>query len=1103
MFSPKTIIHYIFFSIFIICFANSADSSQKTVKVALPKNPPLVFCDSKGEAKGIFPDLLRHIAKAEGWKIQYEPCAWNECQQKVQDGRLDLIMSIAYTEERAERFDFTGEPVFNNWACIYRKPGSHIESVVDLRGKSIAAVKGNIHTREFANILNNFNIQSHIVYVNDYPDVFRLIDLEKVDAGVVNRVNGMKYRKKFKAEKTPVIFNPVELLFAVTKGKNPDIRSAVDKHMRDLKNNKDSVYYHILNQYFGTTGKAAFPQWLIWLLAAALLILLTVFVMNIILRFRFKQKTVELNDTHRKLEQKIRESTALLKASRYGMKYHKFNEACTAIFDSCKSQVGATSGYVAMLSENGMENEVLFLDSGGLSCTVDPSLPMPIRGLREQSYQKKETVYDNDFANSKWTELMPQGHVRLDSVLFAPMLIHDQAVGLIGLANKPGGFNEDDIRIVSAFSDLAAVALMNSMNLDALEKSEKKYRRLVDNLQTAVVVHAPDTSIILSNALAEEYLGLSKDRMTGKTAVDPEWHFIYESGERIQIKDYPINQVISTGKPLENFTVGVRRPDIENITWAFVSAFPEFDGQNKLYQVVVTFIDISERKKTEQEFQRAKEAAEDISQAKSEFLANMSHELRTPLNAIIGFTEVLYPLIADETQKVYLEAIKSGGRDLLTLINDILDLAKIEAGKMKIDYEPVDSHAVFDEVGTMFSRDMSEKDIDFIKEISHKIPHTLLLDEARLRQVLFNLVGNAFKFTEKGFVRLCAEKIQNKDQPEQCDIVITVEDTGIGIPHKFRDGIFEAFRQHDSRSTRKYSGTGLGLAITKRLVEMMNGTITVKSELNKGTRFEIIFRDVSVAKPPARNETRILPGHVPAGQPTILAADDSRLNRNLLKAHLRDTCFKIIEAEDGEEALVLTEKHRPDIILMDLRMPKTDGYEATSRIKADENLKHIPVIALTADLADNDKEKIRQTGFEAFLVKPFKAPALLDLLSQFIPFSEKLQAEPDSDMLPVAEFPEILEKLPGIIEQLENEFMELWQNVCRHETFDEIEEFGRQINESGKAWSLAVLEKFGADLIFYAGHFDIDNIKTVLDSYPTIIENMREFLAKTQRRKDG
>ncbi|MCP4104077.1 MAG: hypothetical protein GY749_00830 [Desulfobacteraceae bacterium] len=137
------------------------------------------------------------------------------------------------------------------------------------------------------------------------------------------------------------------------------------------------------------------------------------------------------------------------------------------------------------------------------------------------------------------------------------------------------------------------------------------------------------------------------------------------------------------------------------------------------------------------------------------------------------------------------------------------------------------------------------------------------------------------------------------------------------------------------------------------------------------------------------------------------------------------------------------------------------------------------MIALTADLADNDKEKIRQTGFEAFLVKPFKDPALLDLLSQFIPFSEKPQAEPekpDSDMVPVAEFPEILEKLPGIIEQLENEFMELWQNVCSHETFDEIEEIGRQINESGKAWSLAVLEKFGADLIFYAGHFDIDNI---------------------------
>jgi len=429
MFHPKTIILYIFFPI-VICFANPAASAKRVVTVALPKNPPLVFCDDKGETKGIFPDILGHIAKAEDWEIQYEPCNWNECQQNLQNGRIDLIMSIAYTKERAERFDFTGESVFNNWACIYQKPGSDIESVIDLQGKSIAAVKGNIHTRKITDLLGSFNIQSQIVKVGDYPDVFELIDQGKVDAGVVNRVNGMKYGKKYKAEKTSVIFNPIELLFAVTKGKNADIRSAIDKHMHELKSDKDSVYYHILNQYFGAAGKAMFPQWLKWVLATAAVILLTVFVMNLILSLRFKQKTAEMSHARDNFEKRVGEISALLNASRGIIESNDFNKASRAIFDSCKSLVGATSGYVAMLSEDGMENEILFLDSGGLPCSVDPSMPMPIRGLREQAYLKKETVYNNDFANCEWTEFLPEGHMGLDNILFAPLLVQDQAVGL-------------------------------------------------------------------------------------------------------------------------------------------------------------------------------------------------------------------------------------------------------------------------------------------------------------------------------------------------------------------------------------------------------------------------------------------------------------------------------------------------------------------------------------------------------------------------------------------------------------------------------------------------------------------------------------------------
>ena len=199
----KYISHSLFFLLTVFCvFTSPANSSERIIKVSLSKNPPLVFTDDKGEAQGIYIDVIKHIAREEEWTIQYVACKWHECQQKLQNGDIDLLMSIAYTEKRAQKFDFTEESVFNNWAYIYREPGSNIESIVDLEGQKVATVKDNIHSKGFVKALKSFNIQSEIIEVSDYPDVFRLIDEKKVSAGVVNRLNGLKYEAEFKPEKT-------------------------------------------------------------------------------------------------------------------------------------------------------------------------------------------------------------------------------------------------------------------------------------------------------------------------------------------------------------------------------------------------------------------------------------------------------------------------------------------------------------------------------------------------------------------------------------------------------------------------------------------------------------------------------------------------------------------------------------------------------------------------------------------------------------------------------------------------------------------------------------------------------------------------------------
>ena len=220
-----------------------AFAQQNLLKVSLSKNVPLVFSDENGEAQGIYVDIIEHIAEEEGWTLQFVPCTWQECQQFLADGTIDLLMSVAYTEERAQKFDFTTTSVFNNWAYIYRHPGSQIESIADLQGKAVATVSGNILSQGLRDLLVSFDIQSDVVEVEDYPDVFRLVEEGTVAAGVANRLNGFKFEQQFNVEKTSIVFHPIELLFATAKGKNMNVREAIDRHLSELKADSSSMYY--------------------------------------------------------------------------------------------------------------------------------------------------------------------------------------------------------------------------------------------------------------------------------------------------------------------------------------------------------------------------------------------------------------------------------------------------------------------------------------------------------------------------------------------------------------------------------------------------------------------------------------------------------------------------------------------------------------------------------------------------------------------------------------------------------------------------------------------------------------------------------------------
>jgi PAS domain S-box-containing protein len=618
----------------------------------------------------------------------------------------------------------------------------------------------------------------------------------------------------------------------------------------------------------------------------------------------------------------------------------------------------------------------------------------------------------------------------------------------------------------------------------ALRESEEKYRRLIENMSDIVYVLDMSGGIVYVSPVVSAVAGFRPEEIIGRHMTE----FVHP--EDLPVLYEQFHKAI-TGQKADIVEYRLYKKNRE-FFWARTSAIPNFNnGIIENVQGILT--DITDLKQTEEELRKAKEAAEAANRFKSDFLSNMSHEIRTPMNAILGFTELLSSLIEDRQQKSYLEAIQSGGKSLLTLINDILDLSKIEAGKLDIRYEPVNPHDIFNDIRQIFEIRLFEKHLEFITDISPNIPESLLMDEVRIRQILINLIGNAVKFTESGYVKISATC---KMQRATCDLMITVEDTGIGVPPESQGRIFEAFMQQEGQSAKKYGGTGLGLAITKRLVEMMNGSIVLESEPGRGSIFRIMLRDVAISRTvsqaaePKPTDT----GNFIFSPATILVADDVNMNRFLIKALFKNTDIRIIEAEDGRQAVSITEQYLPDVILMDISMPVMDGYEATKQIRCNPALKHIPVIALTARAMTQEKEKIMSAGFDGYLTKPVQRAELFDGLSRFIPYTEKsvtcavLRAESNAQRL----LPKTIEKLPEIIGRLENEFDPLWKTARESGNFADIEDFASRIKAFGEQYSSESFIALGKNLLIHVSNFDIDNIETALNSYLKLIEVMKK-----------
>ena len=501
----------------------------------------------------------------------------------------------------------------------------------------------------------------------------------------------------------------------------------------------------------------------------------------------------------------------------------------------------------------------------------------------------------------------------------------------------------------------------------------------------------------------------------------------------------------------------------------------------------------------EQRIQERTAQLDAANKAKSEFLANMSHEIRTPMNAVLGYAELLGFMLEDSTQRNYIESIKSSGRSLLTLINDILDLSRIEAGKLELQFEYVNSQSFFSEFERIFSLRLSEKGLKFILEISSGTPAGIYIDDARLRQIILNLIGNAVKFTERGSIKLKVYTenpqiiIYSKEKTEEfIDLIIEVTDTGIGISQELQEEIFNPFVQGQGQNVKKYGGTGLGLAITQRLVQLMNGTINLDSKLNRGSSFIIKIPGVSYLRDfeKSTGEIHLDPADILFEKATILVADDVEHNRKYLIDALSKANIKIVEATDGQEAFSLAKKIVPDLIITDIRMPVLDGFDLLNKLKNDNELKHIPVIAYSASVMKAQKERIQASEFAGLLIKPVQVTELYLELMNNLPY-KSIKAPESEQSVSEINFTEEISDLPGLIHSLDTQFKDAWMTFGIRQPIDEIIEFGRQLEKLGKNHNATIITKYGDELIIAADNFNIEAILNLLRQYPGFIELLK------------
>jgi signal transduction histidine kinase/CheY-like chemotaxis protein len=515
---------------------------------------------------------------------------------------------------------------------------------------------------------------------------------------------------------------------------------------------------------------------------------------------------------------------------------------------------------------------------------------------------------------------------------------------------------------------------------------------------------------------------------------------------------------------------------------------------NNFYSVLQRIEVENQIKEKQQYLLEAKEAADQANAAKSRFLANMSHEIRTPLNAVLGFSQLLSNQLEHPEMVEYANSITSSGKSLLSLINDILDVSKIDAGKFELNNAFFDVRRFFTEVEHIFALMVRKKNLDFLIQVDDFLPRLMYLDEVRLRQVMINIIGNAVKFTDEGFIKVHVfhkDKNPSETKHKNCDLVIEVIDSGIGIDQEFQKSIFNPFEQGKMNDLNKYGGTGLGLAISNNIVALMNGQIRVESSPGKGTKFtvdlpNIVFRN-QINDPAGGSEINL--NDIQFKDANVLIVDDVENNRKYFCKAINIEGINVYTAAAVCEALDILYERQIDMIITDLWMPDKNGYDLLKIVRSEDTFKHISVIASSASTLKSKYLHHKTYRFDGFLMKPVQYQDLYIELMKFLPHHI---VESDKGLAQQEIVDSKVQNPKAVYGLLKNEVSKKYEALKEQQPIDKVLDFASDIIQIGDNYQCFNLQTYGKNLKDAVNQFDIEKMLELLKEYHNLMNTIKK-----------